>query len=141
MEDTLEIVLSTVVPALAALLAWCVKLLTTFIQAKTNEIKNKTDNETVKSYVDLISDNATNVVISLNQTLVEELKAASSDGKLTKEDAVMIKDKAVAMLADTLSEDIKETIAKVFKDTNTYLGNVIERVVVDVKDGKKKKIS
>lgn len=135
MQDgsVLEVVLSTIVPAVTALLVWCVKLLTTFVKAKENEIKSKTNNETVKSYVELISDNATNIVISLNQTLVEGLKEASSDGRLTKDDAEMIKTKAIAMLADTLSDDIKETIAKVFKDTNKYLENVIERTVVTVK--------
>lgn len=133
--NTLETVLATVVPAVAVLFAWCVKLLTEFVKAKTTEIKTKTNNDTIKTYVDMVSDNALNVVETLNQTLVDGLKAASADGKLTQEEITEIKTQAVNMLADTLSDDAKEVLTKAFGDIEKYLDIVIQRAVCKVKKG------
>jgi len=136
----LEYMLSAAVPAFTIILVWCANKLTKFLDAKSEEAKAKTDNETLKTYIDIINDNAVNVVQSLNNTLVDGLKNASEDGKLTADEAIEIKDKAVDMLIDTLSEDITEMISKVFGDAEEYLGNVIEKTVCNVKNNKKKTV-
>lgn len=136
-SEILELVLSAAVPAVTILLTWCASSLVSFLNTKKEEAKTKTNNETVKTYIDLVADNATNVVESLNQTLVEQLKAASADGKLTAEDATNIKNTAFTMLVDTLSDDVLEIIGTVFGDTKTYLNNVIEKAVTSSKKDKK----
>ena len=128
-----DMLLSTLVPSVIILLGWCTKLLTEIVKAKVSELQSKTNNDTIKTYVDIVSDNAVNVVETLNQTLVGELKSAHEDGKLTNEEIIHIRDTAINMLADTLSDDVKEVIGKVFCDLNAYLSNVIEKTVVAVK--------
>ena len=133
-NDVLSIILSAAVPALTIILTWCAKWLTGFLDAKKQEALTKSKNDTVKTYVELVADNAINVVTSLNQTLVEGLKKASEDGKLTLEDANNIKNTAIIMLTDTLSEDIQEVLEETFGDLQSYLSNVIEKTVVMIKN-------
>lgn len=129
-----EVILSIVAPAITILLSYGAKLLTDYINDKREEIKTRVKNEKTKTYVDLVADNAMNVVQTLNQTLVQDLKAASEDGKLTKDDAILIKNNALDMLKNTLSEDIRELLGEVFGDTDVYLSNVLEKVVCQVKN-------
>ena len=128
-----EALWSAMVPFLIALLSWATTMLNGITRAKKEEIKARTKNETIKTYIDIVSTNAENVVNALNQTLVESLKSASEDGKLTKEEAHEIGKTAVNMLIDTLSDDVVNTLGTVFGDVHAYLGNVIETTVVKIK--------
>ena len=129
----LEILLSAAVPAITALLLWLVSKLIKFFDTKVNEIKTRVKNETLVKYIDIVAINAKNIVMSLNQTMVEDLKAAASDGKLTKEDALNIKTKALTLLTNTVSEDMKQVLEESFGDLHAYLDTLIEKTVAEVK--------
>jgi hypothetical protein len=66
------------------------------------------------------------------------LKEKSSDGKLTMEEIAEIKSSAIQILASTLSTESKQTLDRVFGDSNMYLQNVIEAKLDDMKKGKVK---
>jgi hypothetical protein len=108
---------------------WVVK----FINAKKDQIAKETSNESVKMYVDLVSRNAIQVVETLNGTLVNELREKSSDGKLTEAEIRLIRDNAMSMLKDTLSEEARTTLSYVVGDLDKYLSSLIEATVVKVK--------
>jgi len=131
--STNDIVSTMLLPALFLLLTWVAKWLTAFIKAKMGEVQERTSNETLKKYLGLITESATNIVYSLNQTMVEELKSKSADGKLTKEEAEQIKEIAVKLLISTLKEDALEFLTNTFDDAEEFLASLIEKIVVDAK--------
>ena len=136
-SDTLEVVLAVAVPAFVILLSWMARLIAAFIEVKVTEIKERTKNEKIKSCIDIVADDAINIVYMLNQTVADGLKEGSLDGKLTLEDAANIKSMAFNMLINTLSQDVKDTITEVYGNLDTYLSNVIEKTVVKAKADKK----
>ena len=133
-ENVKDLVLSSAIPALIYLLVWIAKYITALLKAKTEQIKANTESENAKIVLDTVSTNAIDIVMMLNQTVVEGLKAANADGKLTSEEAIEIKNRAFNMLITMLSEDAKEIISKLYGDVDTYLSNLIERVVLQVKN-------
>ena len=58
------------VPVLTALTFFLVR----FIQSKTNELKSKTNDETLKKYLDMLDKTIVDCVLATNQTYVESLK-------------------------------------------------------------------
>ena len=135
--DTLEVIFAVAVPAFVILLSWVARLIAAFIEVKVTEIKEKTKNEKIKTCIDIVADDAINIIYMLNQTVVDGLKEGSLDGKLTAEDAANIKSMAFNMLINTLSQDVKDTITEVYGNLDTYLNNVIEKSVVKAKSEKK----
>lgn len=133
-ENIKDLILSSAIPAIVYLLIWIAKYITALLKVKTEQIKANTENEHMKVALDMVSANAIDIVTMLNQTVVEGLKAANADGKLSSEEAIAIKDQALNMLIAMLSEDAKEIISKLYGDVDTYLSNLIERVVLQVKN-------
>ena len=129
-------VLTAAVPALILLLTWVAKYLAALFEAKTNEVQENIKNKKVKEAINIVSEDAINIVLTLNQTIVEGLKAASVDGKLTVEEAAGIKTKALNMLKSTLTTDVRDTLGMVYSDIDSYLETVIEKTVVQVKTAK-----
>lgn len=139
--NTVEVIMAVAVPAFIILLSWVAKLIAAFIEIKVTEIKERTKNEKIKACIDIVADDAINIVYMLNQTVVEGLKEGSLDGRLTAADAANIKSMAFNMLLNTLSQDVKDTINSVYGDLDTYLNNVIEKTVVKAKNESAAKIA
>ena len=59
-----------IVPVLTAVSLFLVR----FIQSKTNELKTKVNDETLKKYIDMLNKTITDCVLATNQTYVENLK-------------------------------------------------------------------
>jgi hypothetical protein len=73
------------------------------------------------------------VVKELNQTVVEELKAAKMDGKLTKDEAKQIKNKAVELVLKRLGIDMIKIIQTSLGSITDLLSTKIEAAVFDHK--------
>jgi hypothetical protein len=78
-----------------------------------------------------------NVVQELNQTVVEDLKAASVDGKLTRDEAEQIKHKAIEMVLKRLGGNMLKTIQINMGPITNLLATKIEAAVFDAKRSKK----
>lgn len=78
-------------PVLLAILSWLGVMASKWIQEKVK-------NETASGILLRLDDAVLTVVRELQQTMVDDLKAASSDGKLTKEERDEIKTKALGNL-------------------------------------------
>lgn len=111
---------------LLPLLGILTKYLVAFIAMKSEEMKQKTDNETARKYLQMATDTITACVIATNQTYVESLKA---QGKFDKEAQEVAFNKTLEAVLALMNDEVKEYITEVFGDLNTYLTTQIEAAV------------
>jgi hypothetical protein len=76
------LLVTAIIIALGFVTNFVVKLL---ISGSEN-IKSKTNNVMLNTIIDSVASNAVNIIKALNQTVVDDLKEKSSDGKLTMEE-------------------------------------------------------
>ena len=88
-------VLEILSPLLLAALTWAAAKLAQLIRAKVQ-------NEYLKGVLVRLDDAVFTAVKDLQQTVVEQIKAASADGKITDEEKKQIKDKALAAVKSHL---------------------------------------
>ena len=106
------------------------RYLVAFIAMKSEEMKQKTNNETAQKYLQMATDTITACVIATNQTYVESLKA---QGKFDKEAQEVAFNKTLEAVLALMNDEVKEYITEVFGDLNTYLTTQIEAAVNDTK--------
>ena len=111
---------------LLPLLGILTKYLVAFIAMKSEEMKQKTNNETAQKYLQMATDTITACVIATNQTYVESLKA---QGKFDKEAQEVAFNKPLEAVLALMNDEVKEYITEVFGDLNTYLTTQIEAAV------------
>lgn len=111
---------------LLPLLGILTRYLVAFIAMKSEEMKQKTDNEIAQKYLQMATDTITACVIATNQTYVESLKA---QGKFDKEAQEVAFNKTLEAVLALMNDEVKEYITEVFGDLNTYLTTQIEAAV------------
>lgn len=97
-----------------------------FLNAKTKELKSKTDNEVAQKYLDMLNNTITSCVIATTQTYVESLKAQGKFDKEAQEEAFKRTYENVVKL---LTDEGKEYIENLVGDVQTYISNQIEAEV------------
>ena len=112
-----------VFPLLAVATAYLVSL----IKIKKQELKDKTKNENVKKYLDMLDNTITACVIATNQTYVESLKKEGSFDVEAQKKAFKI---TYDTIMNILTEDAKEYLNEAINDLNAYVTNKIEAQVV-----------
>ena len=110
------------VPVLTALTFFLVR----FIQSKTNELKSKTNDETLKKYVDMLDKTIVDCVLATNQTYVESLKGQNA---FTKEAQMEAFKKTYDAIMAILTEDAKEYLNETLGDLSGYITTKIEAEV------------
>ena len=108
------------------LLAIITRSLVIYISTKKDELKNKTDNELAKKYLDLLNDTIANCVIATNQTYVEALK---KENAFTADAQKAAFEKTYQTVIATLSEEAKKYLPEVVGDLQTYITQKIEASV------------
>ena len=108
------------------LLAIITRSLVIYISTKKDELKNKTDNELAKKYLDLLNDTIANCVIATNQTYVEALK---KENAFTADAQKAAFEKTYQAVIATLSEEAKKYQPEVEGDLQTYITQKIEASV------------
>ena len=111
-----------IIPLLGVLTAYAVK----WINAKSEQIKSKTDNELYQKYLDMLAQTITDCVIATNQTYVEALKNQNAFDKEAQEKAFKMTYEAVLSI---LSEDAKAYLQNAMGDFNDYVIQKIEAAV------------
>lgn len=111
-----------IIPLLAVLTTYIVK----YIQVKSAEITEKTDNALVDKYTVMLADTISACVLATNQTYVEALKKQGSFDAEAQKEAFNMTLNAVMSI---LSEDAKEYLSEVFGDLNAYITSQIEASV------------
>lgn len=108
------------------LLAIITRSLVIYISTKKDELKNKTDNELAKKYLDLLNDTIANCVIATNQTYVEALK---KENAFTADAQKVAFEKTYQAVIATLSEEAQKYLPEVVGDLQTYITQKIEASV------------
>lgn len=95
-----QIMVLVVIPILSAIATFII----TWFRAQTEEIKKRMKINEANHYIGLLDQAVDDVVNALNQTIVDELKKASEDGKLTSDEAQAIKNDALVRIMQILGE-------------------------------------
>lgn len=108
------------------LLAIITRSLVIYISTKKDELKNKTDNELAKKYLELLNDTIADCVIATNQTYVETLKKGNA---FTADAQKAAFEKTYQAVIATLSEEAQKYLPEVVGDLQTYITQKIEASV------------
>lgn len=122
-KDLLYILITAAVPVLTTHVC---KLL----YAKWIESKVRVENEKVANTLDNVVNMVLDVVESVNQVFVDELK---KKGEFTKESAEEAFNKSKETALKMLSNDASDIIATVYGDVDVYLDTLIEATVKQLK--------
>ena len=108
---------------------WMLTQLSNYISNKSEEVKNKTDNDSMKRYIEIATSTVTEVVDYLNHSVVNDLKIAASDGKLTQEEVDQIKATARVQVQSILSAEAIQALQQVYGDINALIDTWIVNAV------------
>lgn len=122
MEMAQQIFELVIIPLLVILSTYFIK----FINAKSNELINRVDNEKHDKYVLMLQETVTDCVLTTTQTYVDALKGQNAfDPEAQKKAFEMTKTAVLAILTD----DAKEYLASALGDFDQYLTTLIEAQV------------
>ena len=122
-KDLLYILITAAVPVLTTYVC-------KFLYAKWTEGKVKIENEKIATTLDNVINMVLDVVESVNQTFVDELK---KKGEFTEETAKEAFNKSKETALKMLSNESAEIITTVYGDVNVYLDTLIEATVKQLK--------
>ena len=122
-KDLLYILITAAVPVLTTYVC-------KFLYAKWTEGKVKIENEKISNTLDNVITMVLDVVESVNQTFVDELK---KKGEFTEENAKEAFNKSKETALKMLSNDAADIIATVYGDVDVYLDTLIEATVKQLK--------
>lgn len=105
--------------------------LTHLITVKINELKQKSKNEMVNKYLDILNDSICTAVLTTTQTYVESLK---KEGKFDLEAQKFAFGKTFDAVKAILTEDAKKVLTEAVGDLDVYISNRIEAEVRMTKD-------
>ena len=94
-------------------------------------LKTKVKIEAGKAALDQVNQIITAVVGNLSQTVVDELKEAAADGKLTKAEQARLKQKAIEDARNLLSKELTKAAQKAVSNLDTYISKKIEEQVTE----------
>lgn len=122
MEMAQQIFELVIIPLLVVLSTYFIK----FINAKSNELVNRVDNDKHDKYILMLQETVTDCVLTTTQTYVDALKDQNAfDPEAQKKAFEMTKAAVLAILTD----DAKEYLASALGDFDQYLTTLIEAQV------------
>ena len=123
LKDILYILITAAVPVLTTYVC-------KFLYSKWTEGKTKIENEKISNTLDSVVTMVLDVVESVNQTFVDELK---KKGEFTEESAKEAFNKSKETALKMLSNDAADIIATVYGDVDVYIDTLIEATVKQLK--------
>lgn len=137
MQEILVNLLATViVGALALLSAIAIKYLNKTVKKAEVEIQSIKDEDTRQLFTSslntlnkLIETN----VVSVEDTLKQEILKASEDGKLSKDDGVRLKNVVVDNIYNQIKKETLDAIKSQIVDVDSYIENKIETTLSEIK--------
>lgn len=127
-------ILQLIVGILSAMIVVATNRLINYLETKTKNIKeNNTKQLAIQALNDLNEIIRVNVV-SAQATLVQAVKEANEDGKLTKEDGYKIKEAVCIKIKSQLSDSNKKYITKEIKNLDNYISSMVEYYLAQIKN-------
>lgn len=111
-----------IIPLLGLLTAWLIS----YINTKRNQLVDKSKNDTMDKYINMLADTITNCVIATNQTYVENLK---KENMFTAEAQKEAFTKTYNAVMDILTDEAKDYLTEAYGDLSAYITQRIEAEV------------
>jgi Flp pilus assembly secretin CpaC len=105
----------------------------TWIDSKTAETAARIKDLNIRNAVEAAEDCVSTVVLDMAQTVVDDLKEKSADGKLTNDEIASIQKDALTRVEKLITTDVFNTIDTVFGEAQTWLKFKIEAEVKKLK--------
>jgi hypothetical protein len=132
--DVLNVILqSGLLGVLLGLVVSGVKCAKTYIDTKTAESASKIKDTNINNAVNISENCVSTVVLEMAQTVVDDLKAESADGKLTEDEIKQIQADSLAKIEKLITSDVYNTLGSVFVDANAWIKSKIEAAVKELK--------
>jgi hypothetical protein len=132
--DVFNVILqSGLLGVLLGLVVSGVKCAKTYIDTKTAESASKIKDTNINNAVNISENCVSTVVLEMAQTVVDDLKAKSADGKLSPDEIQQIKSDAINKVQTLISTDVYNTLGSVFGDANAWIKSKIEAAVKELK--------
>ena len=125
-----NIIIETVVQIFAALLLMLISLLGTWLTAK---LAKRTELANIAAATDEATRVAQQTVLELQQTVVDNLKEANADGKLTKEEIAELKELLLDGAMDKLSDTAKNMLTAAGVDISAVIRGAGEAFIRQMK--------
>ena len=125
-----NIIIETVVQIFAALLLMLISLLGTWLTAK---LAKRTELANIAAATDEATRVAQQTVLELQQTVVDNLKEASADGKLTKEEITELRELLLDGAMDKLSDTAKNMLTAAGVDISAVIRGAGEAFIRQMK--------
>ena len=125
-----NIIIETVVQIFAALLLMLISLLGTWLTAK---LAKRTELANIAAATDEATRVAQQTVLELQQTVVDNLKAARADGKLTKEEVAELKELLLDGAMDKMSDTAKNMLTAAGVDISAVIRGAGEAFIRQMK--------
>ena len=136
----LDIIIGIAVVAIGAAGAYAITTFASYIKSKKVELESfictnevVANNDQVKNALETLSTIVDNVVNALNTTYKKELLSVTSDGKLTKEDGKLLRDKAVELVIAEVADPMKILLSDTIGNLSEYVKTLIENSVEKAK--------
>jgi len=91
------------------------------------------DNMVAKTALENLEKVILATVSSLSQTIVDDLKRSRSSGKLTNEEAMLVKNKALASVGKQINSRQMKVLEKKFGSVDELIDNMLEQKVMETK--------
>jgi len=130
-----------VVSVIGIMMTWILSKLSKWMDAKAEVIKQANKNDKLDKYVDIAKNTVLDAVKAINQSVVDDLKEKSADGKLTDAEKEDILWEAVENVLASLSDNLKGTLAAVYGDLPTWVKIQVENAVIQEKERKSDLVS
>lgn len=124
----------TAIQILVPLVATAVgSMLVALLGSVANYFRQQAKSASARKYVDLLDGIAREVVVGLNQTVVDKLKEASADGKLTPEEINSVSAQALETVKVILGVRGIAALQSIFNDIDSLIASKLEYAVVQAK--------
>ena len=129
-EIAVNELISTIVMGVFAIL---LGLLSYGVKVGIGYLKSKAKSEISQSALDRLESVIYASIKATNETVGKELKVAISDGKIDKSELLSLKDTVRNQVLANMSEDIKESVSYTVIDLNSYINDLIEVSLAEIK--------
>lgn len=133
MEMVLSMVSDLVVTIAIALATLLFTTAKKFLLEKIALIRDEKQQNLALNALKRIDDITEKTVKMFDQTVVQDLKNASSDGKLTKEEIEDIQRKTSIEINSLISSDLRRALTETVGDVDAYIKALTEAKVLDLK--------
>lgn len=126
LNDVVVSITPMVVAVVGAILSMAIKKFSTYITTMT-------DNKKVEFAIERLTFTTNTVVTALSQTVVDGVKKASEDGKLSLNDAKEIKSNAINEVLNIMNKDMIDIIKGHVGDFDKFIDDKVEQSVTNLK--------